>query len=303
MISIFALASLRSMVTTFVTSSDVKKCVRSLNNKHLGKQRLEAVQILTIIKQLRTIARVYSFDPLPSGDTFEDCQLRGQWVKDVRRSYLAQPTRLYKSVENGKLFRIPLSKVKECKSKGTVFTLGFSQHPCVRMWVGYEDALKVYINACINEWVRRGFNNTMKIYKITTDPTFPWWWSCKATHLNHKAVLLRKELARGWKDEWYAKKFSKKIAQLQNDGWMDNGYVWPCNLSREAYENMMSDNPSPEIVCVPITNKIEILNQESVKKKMRKLVKRVVKEAENDENDEKVRDLHTLHHSTRKGTA
>ena len=39
-------------------------------------------------------------------------------------------------------------------------------HPAVLMWRGYENALKIYLNLCISEWISRGYKNTMKTEKI-----------------------------------------------------------------------------------------------------------------------------------------
>ena len=38
---------------------------------------------------------------------------------------------------------------------------GWVNHPAVTMWRGYKDALAVYHNEMIDEWVARGYNNTM----------------------------------------------------------------------------------------------------------------------------------------------
>ena len=37
------------------------------------------------------------------------------------------------------------------------------------MWDGYENALKQYLNECIDEWVSRGYNNNMKHEVIDGD--------------------------------------------------------------------------------------------------------------------------------------
>jgi hypothetical protein len=59
------------------------------------------------------------------------------------------------------------------------------------MWIGCEDALTVYMNACISEWVRRGFKNTMAL-----QPYFPVvlppWFGNAAFHASHRAALLFK---------------------------------------------------------------------------------------------------------------
>ena len=46
---------------------------------------------------------------------------------------------------------------------------GWRNHPAVKMWRGHVNALKRYHNMCIDEWVRRGFRNTMQRMKITGD--------------------------------------------------------------------------------------------------------------------------------------
>ena len=38
-------------------------------------------------------------------------------------------------------------------------TKGWRNHPITKMWKGYEDALKMYFNLCVEEWVSRGYNN------------------------------------------------------------------------------------------------------------------------------------------------
>ena len=46
---------------------------------------------------------------------------------------------------------------------------GWSNHPAAKMWKGYEEALETYMAVCIDEWVKRGYKNTMV---AVTD--FPW---------------------------------------------------------------------------------------------------------------------------------
>ena len=37
---------------------------------------------------------------------------------------------------------------------------GYPHHPVNRMWGKYPDALAYYQNACIEEWIDRGYKNT-----------------------------------------------------------------------------------------------------------------------------------------------
>lgn len=110
---------------TFLPYPDFRRSVASLDNRRLGKQRLEAYQIL---------------------GTLQD------------------PTRR-----------------------------GWQHHPAVLMWRGYEDALRLYMNAAIEEWVRRGFRNTMELATVPASPRFPPWLGDPAFHASHRANLLRKD--------------------------------------------------------------------------------------------------------------
>lgn len=69
---------------------------------------------------------------------------------------------------------------------------GWRNHPAVLMWEGYEDALKYYHNACIDEWVSRGKRNTMVKLEHPSEFEMPWWFGGKI-HESHRANLLRKD--------------------------------------------------------------------------------------------------------------
>ena len=43
------------------------------------------------------------------------------------------------------------------------------------MWKGYENALKQYLNECIDEWIARGYNNNMSHEVIDGDIIYPSW--------------------------------------------------------------------------------------------------------------------------------
>ncbi|HEX9036695.1 MAG TPA: MSMEG_6728 family protein [Ktedonobacterales bacterium] len=122
---------------TFLPYPDFARSARCLDNRRLGKQRVEAYQIL------RTLER--SDDP-------------------QRR--------------------------------------GWRNHPAVLMWRGYEDALRLYMNVMITEWVARGFRNTMALAPVEGAPEAPAWLSDPAFHAAHRSNLLRKDPAHygqfGW---------------------------------------------------------------------------------------------------------
>ena len=82
-------------------------------------------------------------------------------------------------------------------------TTRWSNHPAVKMWVGYEAALSAYANAIIAEWVARGYRNNMGM--VEHGPIFlPSWLGDDAFHASHRSNLLRKDQEYygqfGWKE-------------------------------------------------------------------------------------------------------
>lgn len=69
---------------------------------------------------------------------------------------------------------------------------GWQNHPAVKMWRGYEDALALYHNIMIDEWVDRGYNNTMKHLPYKVDCVYPDWIYDEDVLASHRSNLLRK---------------------------------------------------------------------------------------------------------------
>jgi hypothetical protein len=116
---------------TFLPYSDFKKSLKVLDNKRLGKQRVEAYQIISAITQ--------------------------------------RP-----------------------KLDGTPYK-GWTNHPCSVMWRQFVPALKFYYNCCIDEWVSRGFKNTMVKETIYEPIIIPTWVGYERFHSSHRANLLKKD--------------------------------------------------------------------------------------------------------------
>jgi Pyrimidine dimer DNA glycosylase len=89
---------------------------------------------------------------------------------------------------------------------------GWSNHPAVRMWAGYENALIYYGNEMIITWRLRGYRNRMPI--LFPDPAkldshgcvvFPPWLGDERLHASHRSNLLRKDLLYysqfGWRED------------------------------------------------------------------------------------------------------
>lgn len=157
------------MVNTFLPFADFKKSAESLDYRRLGKQRVEAMQIINVIE-----------DP---------------------------------------------------------YAKGWRHHPAVCMWRGHADALKLYSNAIVTEWISRGYKNNLKLYKVTGDPEMPWWFGKKKFHHSHRAALMRKDT------DFYQDKFDV------SEEYMTNGYVWPLKIGKHK--------------CLPFTE----ITESSAKKK------------------------------------
>ena len=92
--------------------------------------------------------------------------------------------------------------------------IAWENHPAVKMWKGYELALKHYFNCILSEWIRRGYNNTMSFYDININNIIkPSWLGDNAFHNSHKSNLLRK-------DPNYYSEFRNKVPNNLE-------YVWP----------------------------------------------------------------------------
>lgn len=135
---------------TFLPYANLKKSLKVLDSRRLGKQRVEAFQILNILLN-RTDRK------------------------------------------------------------------GWKNHPAVKMWAGYENALKLYLNKAIKLWISKGYNNTMKLEVIDGNICFPSWFGKKEFHASHRGNLLRKD------SEHYGK-----------FGWTESSdldYVWPSKIA------------------------------------------------------------------------
>jgi len=168
--------------------------------------------------------------------------------------------------ENGKTKKLRNREVYKIKSKyilfpnDKVYKLGFSQHAVVKMWIGYEMALKYYINVHIKEYLKRGKNRKIPYkmnlprYEINKDQLIlPWWiTNTKMVIYSHRTSLLRKEKLRN-EPEWYINNMTfTKIKDI----WKSYGYIWTGSLSKNKYVkymfmNIQTDKLIPK-VCSPI---------------------------------------------------
>jgi hypothetical protein len=98
---------------------------------------------------------------------------------------------------------------------------GWRNHPAVKMWRGYEAALAVYGMAICEEWIGRGYNDSLypwfsnQYAKLVGDRSLklPVWLGDPKFHRSHRSNLLRKQ------PEHY-RKFWPSIPD-------DLPYIWP----------------------------------------------------------------------------
>src|SRR5688572_6558990 len=95
-------------------------------------------------------------------------------------------------------------------------TKGWYNHPATKMWKGFENALRVYFNASLDEWEKRGFSNNMDRMAIDGVIIQPWWLGWEPFHMSHQASLCRKHPA-------YYNPLFPNLEQF----YMEHGYIWP----------------------------------------------------------------------------
>ena len=70
---------------------------------------------------------------------------------------------------------------------------GWRHHPAVKMWRGHENELGHYLNAMCDEWVRRGYRNTIRRRRVKSPLRMPPWLGDERLHASHRSNLLRKD--------------------------------------------------------------------------------------------------------------
>lgn len=92
-------------------------------------------------------------------------------------------------------------------------------HPAVQMWKDYDSTLLLYGISICNEWIRRGFKDTLMdkfMFEFNNSQVplnIPYWMGNDEFHASHRSNLLRKDY------NWYSQ-----------FGWTESNnlsYVWP----------------------------------------------------------------------------
>jgi Pyrimidine dimer DNA glycosylase len=103
-------------------------------------------------------------------------------------------------------------------------------HPAVRMWSEYENALGYYMNIIIMEWVSRGYKNNMIYYTIPKLEVvrYPEWLGDYRLHLSHRCNLYRKN------PDHYFKYFGNNLDRKAP-------YWWPVELKNKKMNEHMNE--------------------------------------------------------------
>lgn len=148
---------------TFLPYPSFELSARVLDDKRLGKQRVECLQILKALQPQKIC------DMCNGNKTISI-----RWVKGGQQEKAQCP---------------------RCKAEGTL-PRAWSNHPATRMWRGFENALVCYGQAMCEEWTSRGFDDTCRDklaeYRTSDKTILPSWYPCARLHSSHRAALLYK---------------------------------------------------------------------------------------------------------------
>lgn len=154
---------------TFLPYKDFAECARVLDDKRLGKQRVECLQILNALRPPTVCTMCKGAKTISI-----------RWVKGGQQNAVQCP---------------------RCRATG-VIPRAWSHHPATRMWRGFPDALVEYGLIMTIEWRERGFDDTCrdKIHAFATKTKFeddeeiayPPWLGDERLHSSHRAALLYK---------------------------------------------------------------------------------------------------------------
>ena len=115
----------------------------------------------------------------------------------------------YKRLGKQRVEAMQIIDIHEGRSSSSAWV----NHPAVKMWKDNIECLKLYHNLCINEWMNRGYKNTMIKYDIDENKVSLPDWLTKEFIDSHRSNLLRKYFS-------YYKQFNWNVP--------DNlPYVWP----------------------------------------------------------------------------
>jgi hypothetical protein len=177
------------MVNSFILCSDFALSATMIDRQRLGKQRLEGKQLIEAVYKVHFAS---SFIQSLGYKLPRDTELLHlvRYIIDTYKS-LNCVHYFHYVYENDHIKDIAFTEQPvspDCKQ----VKFAWCNHPCTRMWYYHIDALKAYVNSIIQEWIRRGYNNTMKMYYTNQTYERPWWMGYFTSYLDYADVLQRK---------------------------------------------------------------------------------------------------------------
>jgi hypothetical protein len=178
---------------TFLPYASFSSSVSCLDRQRLGNQRVEARQALTTL-----LLEDLFWNDYPSFVTLRGLQLKKtDYAKNRFRELI---TLFLTGYEDVKYEVLKTSKFKYNHN------IPWINHPCIRMWRGYDIALKFYHDCAIAEWIARGYKNTMPflttlvssileggyrwefdhVHNVYPDYEDPKWLGDENFHLSHR---------------------------------------------------------------------------------------------------------------------
>lgn len=100
---------------------------------------------------------------------------------------------------------------------------GWKNHPATKMWQGYEHELCLYSIAICEEWISRGYKDSLLPFfkewetRLKDKKGIPSWIGNDDFHASHRSNLLRKDFNFYSKFEW------KESSDME--------YVWPSKVT------------------------------------------------------------------------
>lgn len=148
---------------TFLPYSDYRLSAQALDQKRLGKQRVETLQILQVLLGERLITSDKKLNP------------------------------------DGSVTKVPRPKAKWTREPLTA--KGWRNHPAVLMWKGHELELLNYQRAICDEWTSRGYRDSclekseflVEPHRAKLSREIPQWLGREKFHLSHRSNLKRKD--------------------------------------------------------------------------------------------------------------
>lgn len=123
-----------------------------------------------------------------------------------------------------------------------IIKLAWINHPAARQWIGYENALKLYINNHLDAYTERtGKPMCIRKYNIPAEIQHPWWVS-EFYIMSNRCALMRKEIARSEKPHY----IHSELFQIP-DKYKKLGYLWPSKLSVELVNKLQNGTFDPQM--------------------------------------------------------